>query len=107
AEAGVPMEEVAQYLGHSNPNVTRSTYARFSPDHLRKAASALEFGQLAQVQRTKGKTLKGDASASFNGEPCRNRTCNLSLRRGLRYPLRQRPIRNFLKEIRGHVNSVA
>lgn len=44
AEAGVPIEEIAQYLGHTNPSVTRSTYAQFSPSHLRKAADALEFG---------------------------------------------------------------
>lgn len=44
AEAGVPIEEIAQYLGHSNPNVTRSTYSRFSPEYLRKAASALDLG---------------------------------------------------------------
>lgn len=43
AEAGVPIEEIAQYLGHANPNVTRSTYAQFSPDYLRKASGALEF----------------------------------------------------------------
>ncbi|WP_237331850.1 tyrosine-type recombinase/integrase [Yoonia vestfoldensis] len=43
AEAGVPIEEIAQYLGHTNPNVTRSTYSKFSPEYLRKAASALEF----------------------------------------------------------------
>ncbi len=40
-EAGVPIEEVAQYLGHSNPSVTRSTYAQFSPSHLRSAAGSL------------------------------------------------------------------
>ncbi|WP_242007959.1 tyrosine-type recombinase/integrase [Paracoccus sulfuroxidans] len=62
AEAGVPMEEVAQYLGHSNPNVTRSTYARFSPGHLRKAADALEFGRLESVQRPKVKTPNGGLS---------------------------------------------
>lgn len=33
AEDGVPMEEIAQYLGHRNVNVTRRIYARFSPDH--------------------------------------------------------------------------
>lgn len=49
-EAGVPILEVAQYLGHSNPSVTFSTYGRFSPDHLRKAADALEFGKLRSVQ---------------------------------------------------------
>ncbi|MGA0540683.1 tyrosine-type recombinase/integrase [Neotabrizicola sp. VNH66] len=43
AEAGVPIEEIASYLGHTNPNVTRSTYAKFSPAYLRKAAGALEF----------------------------------------------------------------
>nr|WP_304619861.1 site-specific integrase [Paracoccus sediminilitoris] len=43
AEAGVPMEEIAQYLGHTNPSITRSTYARFSPQYLRAAAEALDF----------------------------------------------------------------
>ncbi|ATU90703.1 tyrosine-type recombinase/integrase [Phyllobacterium zundukense] len=40
AEASVPMEEISQYLGHSNVEITRRVYARYSPDHLRKAASA-------------------------------------------------------------------
>lgn len=52
AEAGVPIDEIATYLGHTNPNVTRSTYAQFSPDHLRRAAGALEF-EPPQVQRTR------------------------------------------------------
>lgn len=43
AEAGTPMEEIAQYLGHSDISVTRSVYARYSPDYLRKAAGALEL----------------------------------------------------------------
>lgn len=42
-EAGVPIEEVAQYLGHTNPAITRSTYAKFSPDYLRRASAALEI----------------------------------------------------------------
>jgi integrase len=54
-EAGVPIEEVAQFLGHTNPNVTRSTYGQFSPDHLRRAAGALDFGSLS-VQVTRKKT---------------------------------------------------
>jgi integrase len=41
-ESGVSMAEVAQYLGHSSETVTYRVYARFSPDHLRKAAGALE-----------------------------------------------------------------
>lgn len=43
AEAGTPMEEISQYLGHTDISVTRSVYARFSPGYLRKAASALEL----------------------------------------------------------------
>ena len=42
AESGVPIAEIAQYLGHSSESVTFRTYARFSPDYLRRAASALE-----------------------------------------------------------------
>jgi integrase len=57
AEAGVPIEEIAQYLGHTNPNITRETYSKFSPEYLRKAANALEISA-PQVQRTRGKTQK-------------------------------------------------
>jgi integrase len=45
------MEEIAQYLGHSDVNVTRQIYARFSPDYLRKAASALEYDDLGSLNR--------------------------------------------------------
>ena len=50
AKAGVPMEKIAQYLGHSNVATTRAIYARFAPDHLRDAAEALEFGGLTVVK---------------------------------------------------------
>src|SRR5262245_41026786 len=50
AEDGVPMEEIAQYLGHSNVNVTRRIYARFSPDYLRNAARALELDDLGPLR---------------------------------------------------------
>lgn len=43
AESGVPMAEIAQYLGHSDSRITESVYAKFSPTYLRKAASALEI----------------------------------------------------------------
>ncbi|WP_170343028.1 tyrosine-type recombinase/integrase [Ruegeria arenilitoris] len=43
AEAGISMDEIAQYLGHTDTRITASTYARFSPEHLRKAARVLEF----------------------------------------------------------------
>lgn len=42
AEGGVPMSEIAQYLGHSNTAITERVYARYSPGYLRKAASHLE-----------------------------------------------------------------
>jgi integrase len=42
AEAGVPMSEIAQYLGHTDSRTTERVYARFSPEHLRRAAGALE-----------------------------------------------------------------
>lgn len=41
--AGVRIEKVAQYLGHSNPGVTYSTYARFLPSHMQDAADVLDF----------------------------------------------------------------
>lgn len=40
-ENGVSIHEVAQVLGHKNIAVTYSTYARFSPGHLKKAVSKL------------------------------------------------------------------
>lgn len=42
AEAGVPMSEIGQYLGHTSERVTYRVYARYSPDHLRRAAAHLE-----------------------------------------------------------------
>jgi integrase len=42
AEAGRRMEEIAQVLGHSSTKVTERVYARFSPDYLRGAVSALD-----------------------------------------------------------------
>lgn len=42
AEAGVPMSEIAQYLGHTNTRITESTYARYSPEYLKGAARALD-----------------------------------------------------------------
>jgi hypothetical protein len=42
AEAGTPMAEIAQFLGHSSEAVTFSVYARFSPTYLKRAAAVLE-----------------------------------------------------------------
>lgn len=43
AQAGVRIEKIAQYLGHSNPQITYQVYARFSPDHMQKEAEILDF----------------------------------------------------------------
>ena len=43
AEARTPMEEIARFLGHKNTNVTISTYARFHPEYLRRAAKTLKW----------------------------------------------------------------
>lgn len=45
-EAGISFDEVAQFLGHSNPSITFKVYGRFSPTHLRKAADVLDFMSL-------------------------------------------------------------
>ncbi|MEQ8588605.1 MAG: site-specific integrase [Thalassobaculaceae bacterium] len=43
AEAGRPMSEIAQYLGHTSEKVTFRVYARYTPEYLAEAASALEI----------------------------------------------------------------
>lgn len=43
AEDGISMEEIAQYLGHSDSRITAKVYARFSPTFLRRAAASLEY----------------------------------------------------------------
>jgi hypothetical protein len=45
------MEEIQQFLGHSDINVTRKIYARFSPDYLKEAAEALEIDDLGTLYR--------------------------------------------------------
>jgi integrase len=44
AEGGVPMAEIAQFLGHKDSRITERVYARFSPAYLRGAATMLEIG---------------------------------------------------------------
>ena len=44
AEDGVPMSEIAAYLGHTSTTITERTYARFSPTYLRKAGRSLDLG---------------------------------------------------------------
>jgi integrase len=61
AEAGVPMEEIAQFLGHEDVNVTRRVYARFSPTYLHGAAAALEYDDLGSMN-LKGQSADGSKS---------------------------------------------
>lgn len=42
AEAGASMEEIGQFLGHTDSRITYRVYARFSPAHQKKIADALE-----------------------------------------------------------------
>lgn len=42
AEDGHRMDEIAQFLGHTNPAVTYRVYARYSPGHLATLARSLE-----------------------------------------------------------------
>lgn len=48
--SGVPIEKVAQYLGHSNAQITYSTYARFAPTHMSDAAEVLDFVKLKEAR---------------------------------------------------------
>lgn len=50
AEGGIPMNQIAQYMGHSNTSITERVYSRFSPEFLRTAAAILDFGALRKVQ---------------------------------------------------------
>lgn len=48
-EAGRPMAEVAQYLGHTSEAITFRVYARFTPTFLQGAASALDLDLEAEL----------------------------------------------------------
>lgn len=43
AQADVPMQKIAQFLGHTSTRVTEHTYARYSPRFMEDAAAALEW----------------------------------------------------------------
>jgi integrase len=43
AEADVPMDKIAQFLGHTSTRVTYATYARFSPRYMADGAAALDW----------------------------------------------------------------
>lgn len=43
AEAGVPLAEIAAYMGHSNLDTTRKHYAQYHPGHLASASEAMNL----------------------------------------------------------------
>lgn len=43
AQADVPMQKIAQYLGHTSTRVTESVYARYSPSYMQDASEAATF----------------------------------------------------------------
>ncbi len=51
AEDGVPMQEIAQMLGHTNVTTTSRVYAVYSPEYLRKAVASLETGSFSSDRR--------------------------------------------------------
>ncbi len=44
---GVPIKEIARYLGHSDPSVTWRIYAKYTPDYLKSASNSVDVGALA------------------------------------------------------------
>lgn len=42
--AGLPIEKVSQFLGHSTIQITQKTYARLMPEHLADAAAIMDLG---------------------------------------------------------------
>ena len=54
AEAGVSMDRIAAFLGHSDSRITSRVYAKFSPDYLRDAAEALEINVMQEIKVKNG-----------------------------------------------------
>lgn len=50
AEAGIPMSEISQFMGHSNSHITERVYARYSPGHLGKAADVVDFTRVRSAK---------------------------------------------------------
>jgi len=43
AEKGIPMSQLAQFMGHDDSRTTEKHYARYSPDYLRGVADAIDI----------------------------------------------------------------
>lgn len=50
--AGMPIEVVSQFLGHSTVQITHQTYARFMPEHLQDAADILDLSRFSEPRST-------------------------------------------------------
>jgi len=51
-QAGRPLAEVSQFLGHSNTQITEQTYARFTPERFSTAAEILDLPGFNEPDRT-------------------------------------------------------
>ncbi|MDX6541528.1 MAG: hypothetical protein QOI71_3138 [Gaiellales bacterium] len=66
AAAGVPLEDVADYMGHSTVEVTRKLYRHLYPDSRRRAADALEAFLEVSAEAPEGKS-KGKSPSPQGG----------------------------------------
>jgi integrase len=54
AQAGLPMAEISQYMGHTSTAITERVYARFHPDHLQRGANALSLKEPKAIEDKRG-----------------------------------------------------
>ena len=66
AAAGVPLEDVADYMGHSTVEVTRKLYRHLYPESRRRAADALEAFLEDSAEASEGKS-KGKFTSPPSG----------------------------------------
>jgi hypothetical protein len=71
AAAGVPLEDVADYMGHSTVEVTRKLYRHLYPDSRRRAADALEAFLEGAAEASEGKSKGKSASPQGGFQPAR------------------------------------
>jgi integrase len=57
AEAGVPMAQLAQFMGHDDDRTTQKHYARYSPDFLANVAESTVRGQVVDSGPCAGEAL--------------------------------------------------
>lgn len=54
-QAGRPLVEVSQFLGHSNIQITEKSYARFMPERFAEAADILDISRFSEPTSTSQK----------------------------------------------------